>query len=56
MDGFPGGWLVASSPTDLSRLVFSIEPSIQAVFTSAEANRAIVAIDIPIGLPSSGPR
>jgi predicted RNase H-like nuclease len=56
IDGCRGGWLVASSDAALSALTFSIVDDLEPLIARAERDRAVVAIDIPIGLADGGPR
>jgi predicted RNase H-like nuclease len=54
IDGCKGGWLVARSSKSRNGLLhpeFFVCRDLRSIFTEAEAGRAIVAIDIPIGLP-----
>jgi len=51
VDGCHGGWMVATSNPDLSEIAFSIVPNIHHIIELAELNHAVVAIDVPIGLP-----
>jgi predicted RNase H-like nuclease len=52
VDGCRGGWVVARATDRLKTLHFSIVTRIEPVLRED----AIVAIDIPIGLPAGGPR
>lgn len=62
VDGCRAGWVAASSDmtatgaTSLSDLTFSIAPTFDALLASLRGQRALVAVDIPIGLPSGRPR
>lgn len=61
VDGCRAGWVAASSEvaetgaTVLSDLTFSIVPTFRALLESLRGQRALVAVDIPIGLPSGVP-
>jgi predicted RNase H-like nuclease len=52
VDGCRGGWVAALTPGDFSAFAFEFIERIDRVF----ASDAIIAIDIPIGLPAAGPR
>jgi predicted RNase H-like nuclease len=52
IDGCRGGWVVASAETSLATLTFELAERVESVFSV----NAVVAIDIPIGLPDAGPR
>jgi predicted RNase H-like nuclease len=56
IDGCPGGWAVAMSNRDLSAITFTVVTDIHSFLDTADATGAYVAIDIPIGLPSTGSR
>ncbi|HEY7838028.1 MAG TPA: DUF429 domain-containing protein [Terriglobales bacterium] len=56
VDGCHDGWMVATSNPDLSEIAFSIVPNIHDIIELAELNHAVVAIDVPIGLPDHEPR
>lgn len=58
VDGCPAGWVVASSDLALSSLSFEIVPTfadLMATVSTGGNGRAVVAVDIPIGLPSGVP-
>lgn len=61
VDGCRAGWVVASSEVadagtpSLSDLSFSVERSFRGLLDSLQGQRALVAVDIPIGLPSGAP-
>jgi predicted RNase H-like nuclease len=57
IDGCRGGWVLATA-TERSNvsLSFSIVSEIGGVFAQASEGKAIIAIDVPIGLPASGSR
>jgi predicted RNase H-like nuclease len=55
VDGCPGGWLVAFMRAAASEVRLRIVPRFMEVLAAAE-NAAVIAIDIPIGLPArAGP-
>jgi predicted RNase H-like nuclease len=56
IDGCRAGWVVAEADDDLASMRFSIVSNLSAVVDQATAARSVVVIDIPIGLPDSGPR
>src|SRR5688572_19364250 len=60
VDGCRAGWVAAASDLaesgDLSPLDFSIQPSFQALMDGLGGGPALIAVDIPIGLPSGSPR
>lgn len=61
VDGCRAGWVAAScdvadvGASSLSAPTFSIQPSFGALLASLDGHRALIAVDIPIGLPSGGP-
>ena len=61
VDGCRTGWVVASSEVAetgaivLADLTFSIVPTFRALLDSLRGQRALVAVDVPIGLPSGVP-
>ena len=61
VDGCRAGWVLATSdvadvgPPLLSDPTFSIEPSFGALLDRFHGHRTLIAVDIPIGLPSGGP-
>ena len=56
VDGCRGGWVVAASDGELSRLSFSIAGDLAPVLDVAERDGTLVAVDMPIGLGDDGPR
>jgi predicted RNase H-like nuclease len=54
IDGCAGGWIVATSDASISKIEFSVVRDISDVLDVASQD--VVAIDIPIGLASSGAR
>jgi predicted RNase H-like nuclease len=54
VDGCPGGWLVAFVRTDGVEVRSRVMRSFSAIFEEPEAP-AIVAVDMPIGLPQHSP-
>jgi len=62
VDGCRAGWVAAECDVDddsspgLSALTFSIETTFGALLDRLDGQRALVAVDIPIGLPSGAPR
>jgi predicted RNase H-like nuclease len=55
VDGCRAGWVVAASDLSLSEPEFGIVPSFQALLDALSGVRALIAIDMPIGLPSGLP-
>lgn len=56
IDGCRAGWVIARSDPSLSCLDLAIVSTLDTTFDDARDGRALIAIDVPIGLPSSGPR
>jgi predicted RNase H-like nuclease len=56
IDGCQGGWVVASSQSDLTGLGFTIRSNLEDIFRQARADEVNVIIDVPIGLSDSEPR
>jgi predicted RNase H-like nuclease len=56
VDGCKGGWVTATSDESLTHLHFGLAGSFAEVLRCAEGTAALIAVDIPIGLPDSGPR
>ena len=56
VDGCPGGWVVARADAGLRELTFERVERLDELFREAAQGRVTVAIDLPIGLPESGPR
>lgn len=56
IDGCRAGWVVAEADASLRDISVRIEPALDGVLARAGRGEAIVAIDIPIGLASSGRR
>jgi predicted RNase H-like nuclease len=56
LDGCRGGWLVAAADAALASLSFALVDDLVPLVARARAGRAIVAIDMPIGLGDGGPR
>jgi len=56
IDGCRAGWVIASSDPTLSALEFRIVPALRGAVREAAAGRAVLAVDIPIGLAAPGPR
>ena len=54
VDGSRGGWVGALLEHDAVELV--VAPTIEALLASVRVTPVVVGIDIPIGLPDSGPR
>ena len=50
IDGCRAGWVIASSDPTLSALEFRIVPTLRGAVREAAAGRAVLAVDIPIGL------
>jgi predicted RNase H-like nuclease len=55
VDGCRAGWVVSASDLTLSQPEFAIFPSFRALLNGLDGIRALIAIDIPIGLPSGQP-
>jgi predicted RNase H-like nuclease len=56
IDGCRGGWVVAASDGAGSSLNFTLVGDLEPLVARAERGEALIAIDIPIGLPDRGPR
>ena len=56
IDGCHAGWVVASSREDFSGLTFDVTSDVRMSIDQTGRREAVVAIDIPIGLPENGPR
>jgi predicted RNase H-like nuclease len=56
IDGCPGGWVCASAGVDLATVAFTIHQDLTNVFSEAVRDGDQVVIDVPIGLPTDGPR
>ena len=56
IDRARGNWLVVESDERLRGLVFGIAENLTDYLTSLEGSECLVVVDVPIGLPSSGPR
>src|SRR4051812_13232699 len=54
VDGCRAGWVVAVSDQSLRTPEFGIAPSFQALRDALYGVRAVIGIDIPIGLPAGG--
>lgn len=54
VDGCRAGWVVARADRTGSALRFAIVPTFAALLASLGAGPAVVAVDIPIGLPPGG--
>jgi predicted RNase H-like nuclease len=55
VDGCRAGWVVAERDRSGVALQFQIVPTFAALLALVEGARAIIAVDIPIGLPSGVP-
>jgi len=55
LDGCPTGWVVVTQDTESGQLAWKVAESLGA-YLANEPVPAVVAVDIPIGLPASGPR
>jgi predicted RNase H-like nuclease len=55
VDGCRGGWIVARSDSDLRGVSFARADDLRSLFDAAGPH-AVIAIDIPIGLPVNEPR
>lgn len=56
IDGCRAGWVIASSDPGLGALDFQVVPDLRRLVRDAAAGRALLAVDIPIGLAAPGPR
>lgn len=56
IDGCRAGWVIASSGPGLRALDFQVVPDLRGAVREAAAGRAVLAVDIPIGLAASWPR
>ena len=56
VDGCRSGWVVATSDASLRGLEFGIAPSFPALVDALQGVQALIAVDIPIGLPTGAPR
>ncbi len=56
IDGCRAGWVVAASGPGLRALEFTIVEDLREPFHQAGAGRAVIAIDVPIGLARATPR
>ena len=56
VDGCRGGWVTATSDDSLAHLDFGLAASFADVLKAANGRAALIAVDIPIGLPDRGPR
>jgi predicted RNase H-like nuclease len=56
IDGCRGGWVVAASDERLSELKFTLVDDLEPLVARAAGGRALIAIDMPIGLSDDGPR
>lgn len=56
VDGCAGGWAVAECDGDLATVHVRVAATLDDVLASAAEANALVVVDMPIGLPVSGPR
>jgi predicted RNase H-like nuclease len=56
VDGCKGGWVTATSDESLTHLHLAMAASFADVLRCAEGTTSLIAVDIPIGVPDSGPR
>lgn len=56
IDGCRAGWVVAASGPGLRALEFTLVEDLREPFHEASAGRAVIAIDVPIGLVCATPR
>lgn len=56
VDACPGGWVVARADAGLREVTFERVERLDELFREAAQGRVSVALDLPIGLPESGPR
>jgi len=56
IDGCVGGWVVAESDGELTVVRVRLAPALDEVLARAAEGDALVVVDMPIGLPASGPR
>lgn len=55
VDGCPAGWLLARTPAAADTAEFAVYGSFRELLASAD-DLALIAVDIPIGLSTDGPR
>jgi predicted RNase H-like nuclease len=55
IDGCRGGWVVAESRGPAETPAFRVERTFAGLLTTLQGERALIAVDIPIGLPSGPP-
>ncbi len=55
LDGCRGGWVVAESRGPAEAPAFRVERTLAGLLAALQGERALIAIDIPIGLPSGPP-
>ena len=56
IDGCAAGWVLAAMDEYGRELEFALTGDLDAIFREARDGRALVAIDVPIGLPQGGAR
>lgn len=56
VDATKSGWVVARATPDLSEIGLYLVPELEPLFWRVIRDEGLLAIDIPIGLPESGPR
>jgi predicted RNase H-like nuclease len=56
VDGAKHGWVVARATPDLGQISLYLVPELEPLFWRTIRDDGVLAIDIPIGLPDSGPR
>jgi predicted RNase H-like nuclease len=56
VDGCRSGWVIAATDASRRGLEFGIAPSFQALLDTLQGMQALIAVDIPIGLPIGAPR
>jgi len=55
VDGCRGGWVIAESQGPTEPPAFRVEPTFASLLTSLAGQRALIAVDMPIGLPGGPP-
>lgn len=55
VDGCPGGWICIRAPVDAPDFTYSFHPRFSDLLETLDP-KAIVAVDMPIGLTAAGPR
>ena len=56
IDGCRAGWIVAEADLDLTVCAFHLVRDLSAWMSTLDPHRALIAIDVPIGLANAAPR